>query len=70
MAQKPDYEMDDEDLATILVALRYWQQALTDAANGSPHNPLPRYQDCGYFDNVEPLDPEAIDDLCERINFA
>ena len=51
------------DLATLLAALRYWQQDLADnerAGDGpiSPH----------FDDDVTPLSVEEIDELCERLN--
>ena len=51
-------------LATILAALRYWQQDLADneAAGDGPISP--------HFDeDVTPLSVEEIDELCERLNF-
>ncbi len=47
------------ETATILAALRYWQNAL--AATGTP--PI-----TGHFAEETPLTPAEIDDLCERLN--
>ncbi len=51
------------DLATILAALRYWQQDLADneAAGDGPISPH-------FDDDVTPLSVEEIDELCERLN--
>jgi len=51
------------DLATILAALRYWQQDLADneAAGEGPISPH-------FDDDVTPLSVEEIDELCERLN--
>jgi hypothetical protein len=48
----------DRELATVLAALRYWQQDL--AENDGPI--------CEHFDEHTPLTVEEIDDLCERLN--
>ncbi len=50
----------DKEAATVLAALRYWQQDLE--ANEEP--PISHH-----FEHEEPLTSEEIDDLCERINF-
>lgn len=50
------------ELATVLAALRYWQQDLVAAdevVDGGEH-----------FVEHEPLSVEQIDQLCERLNFA
>lgn len=52
--------LDSNELATVLAALRYWQQDL--AANGDE----PIISE--HFEDVKPLTPDQIDDLCERIN--
>lgn len=59
------YTLSDTEHATVLAALRYYQaNGQGDPANQSDfiHNIA---TSCG---QVEPLDAEAIDDLCERIN--
>jgi hypothetical protein len=50
--------MNDRELATVLAALRYWQQDL--AENDSPISE--------HFAEHTPLTVEEIDDLCERLN--
>ncbi len=54
-------ELTDRELATILAALRYWQDEM------SPHASADAYPE--YFaGGIEPLTPEEIDDLCCRLN--
>lgn len=48
------------ELATVLAALRYWQQDLADNEDG-PIDDL-------HFDEHEPLTVDEIEDLCERLN--
>ena len=53
--------LSDRELATVLAALRYWQQDLADNAE---HGEGPISEE--HFDNkVTPLTVEEIDDLCE-----
>jgi hypothetical protein len=52
--------LSDRELATVLVALRYWQQ---DLAANDDEGPISEH-----FDAVTPLSVEEIDDLCERLN--
>ena len=52
--------LSSRELATVLAALRYWQQDL--AENEEP--PI-----SGHFANETPLTVEEIDDLCQRLNF-
>jgi len=65
---KPQVEpFSQRESATLLAALRYWQQALdgedgrTDAANARPLMP-------DHFTAVKPLNDGEIDALCERLN--
>jgi hypothetical protein len=57
-------DLDERELATVLAALRYWQQ---DLARQHPHD-----DDSGpispHFEAQEPLAVEQIDRLCERLN--
>jgi hypothetical protein len=54
--------LTDRELATVLAALRYWQQNL---ANHESESPLV----AEHFDDVNtPLTVAEIDDLCERLN--
>jgi len=53
--------LTDRELATVLAALRYWQQDL--AANDGAV-PISDH----FEDGVAPLTVEQIDDLCERLN--
>ena len=53
--------LSDRELATVLAALRYWQQDLARNENDPPI--------CDHFqDGTTPLTVEEIDDLCERLN--
>lgn len=52
--------LTNRELATVLAALRYRQQAL--AANGDEG------ARSEHFDDVTPLSVEEIDHLCERLN--
>lgn len=50
------------ELATVLAALRHWQQNLASNKNQGPISP-------DHFDDqTSPLTIKEIDDLCERIN--
>jgi hypothetical protein len=53
--------LTDRELATVLAALRYWQQHLL-ANEGEP--PISEHFEGG----VTSLDADEIDDLCERLN--
>ena len=48
------------ELATILAALRFWQEQ-----DAPPAHQYDIATDCGEF---EPLDSDEIDALCERLN--
>ena len=52
-------ELDARELATVLVALRYWQEEM------SPH-----VSSCNleHLADVLPLNADEIDALCERLN--
>jgi hypothetical protein len=58
--QSMPIQLTDRELATVLAALRYWQQDL--AENDGPISE--------HFADVTPLSVEEIDDLCERLNCA
>ena len=54
--------LTDRELATVLAALRYWQQDLAQNEDEGPICP-------DHFDEViTPLSVEEIDALCERLN--
>lgn len=59
MNSKPK-EINDQELPTVLAALRYFQANLHDA--------LPLFEECSYFENHESLGSEDIDQLCDRLN--
>ena len=55
--------LTDRELATVLAALRYWQQDLivnSDEGDGEPIDER--------LDGLTPLSSEEIDALCERLN--
>lgn len=53
-------DLTARELATVLAALRYWQEEMT------PH----QYAGCNldHLADFTPLDADEIDALCERIN--
>jgi hypothetical protein len=54
--------LSDRELATVLAALRYWQE---DLAKNGDEGPIA----VEHFDEANtPLTVEEIDDLCERLN--
>lgn len=55
-------EITERELATVLAALRYWQQDLVINQDGpvSPDH---------FDDEITPLTGEEIDELCERLNY-
>lgn len=53
------HNLTDTELATVLAALRYWQQ----------DTPMD-LSDYEHFDECDPLDSDEIDELCERLNCA
>jgi hypothetical protein len=55
MARK--FSLTYQELSTVIAALRIMQNADAEQIAGMFH-----------FDDCEPLDDDAIDDLCERIN--
>lgn len=56
----------DAETATILAALRYWQKHVTDNSHVLPMSVPMEVAD--HFQDNEPLDADAIDELSERIN--
>ena len=52
--------LTSRELATVLAALRYWQQDLTAPDEIS--------DSAGHFAEHSPLDDSEIDELCERLN--
>ena len=53
--------LSDRELATVLAALRYWQQ---DLADNEEEGPICQE----HFEEVTPLSVAEIDELCERLN--
>jgi hypothetical protein len=58
-------KFDNQETATILAALRNWQEICSDEGGNDPREVSPEH-----FDEADPLDGSAIDALCERINCA
>jgi hypothetical protein len=54
--------MHKRELATVLAALRYWQQDLADNQDAGPISPV------HFDDEATPLTVDEIDALCERLN--
>ena len=52
-------KLSDRELATVLAALRYWQDEMAPYEDGSTSE---------HFQEVTPLTTKEIDDLCERLN--
>lgn len=59
----PQDQLTSAELATILAALRLWQQTVGDLRNALPTELRE------HFTDTEPLGLSDIDDLCERLNF-
>jgi hypothetical protein len=53
-------QLSERELATVLAALRYWQEEM------SPHDNAASCSE--HFGEVEPLTADEIDDFCERLN--
>jgi hypothetical protein len=52
--------LSERELATVLAALRHWQQAVPEK-DAHAYSPL-------HFASVQPLSRSEIDTLCERLN--
>lgn len=52
--------LTDRQLATVLAALRYWQQDMIEDPDTEIISP--------HFEDHEPLTAGEIDDLCEELN--
>lgn len=64
------YGLKDEELDTVLVALRRWQMHLLDASQSPSAYDNPALNAIATDDNRHPLlTLEEIDELCERLNF-
>jgi hypothetical protein len=53
-------QLEGRELATVLAALRYWQQDFDE---------LDLIDGAGHFEDHKPLDADEIDELCEALNF-
>lgn len=54
--------LTDRELATVLAALRYFQQDLTENEDEGPISPD------HFTEQITPLSVDEIDALCERLN--
>ncbi len=57
-------KLNERQVATLLAALRYWQNDLDDNSKMGEDGFAP------HFENVAPLTSKEIDELCEHINLA
>jgi hypothetical protein len=55
-------QLTERELATVLAALRYWQQ---DLADNEDEGPISQEH---FTETVTPLTVDEIDQLCERLN--
>ncbi len=70
----PLVRFNESERATMLAALRHWQAAIAGPDRDSDQNESPdpkhieggRY--AGFFLEEQPLSPNKIDELCERLN--
>lgn len=58
----PTIELNPRELGTVLAALRYWQR-MGLASSFCPEDDI-----ATGAGNLDPLDADEIDELCERIN--
>lgn len=56
--------MTKRELATMLAALRNWQEIISPEGGNNPRALSPEH-----FVDVEPLDADEIDQLCEQLCF-
>lgn len=68
-------DLTDRQLATILAALRHFQNSFTRCENGvrstvfrDSTGDVPAAEMFEHFRDVEPLEPADIDHLCETLN--
>lgn len=57
--------LNDRELATVLVALRHWQEYMLSLGSGAARQVRQQYD---HFTDAPPLTVAQIDRLCERIN--
>lgn len=64
------YAISDQQLATILASLRYWQRDLNEPDNIASNDvPEGIIDGEGHFETEKPLSSEEIDQLCEDLVF-
>lgn len=57
-------KLDKQEIATILCALRHLQITTAPGSGWTPRDVAPEH-----FEDCEPLESAAINDLCEKLNF-
>ncbi|HVY68929.1 MAG TPA: hypothetical protein VHH73_03330 [Verrucomicrobiae bacterium] len=57
---KPSLILNEQEVATVLAALRFWQDAISDTP---PDLLMPEH-----FQGVKPLTADQIDSLCESLH--
>jgi len=62
--EKPQRKLDKSDVATILAALRMFQDKYRDMDAAAIRRDWPEH-----FEGIEPLGTDDIETLCEEINF-
>jgi hypothetical protein len=65
---KPITVFNDRELATVLHALRLYQDVRMYGRERSPEYGCSDQTGCDHFEEVPPLSVEEIDALCERLN--
>lgn len=63
-------EVSNQEIATILAALRYWQSDLAREYEEAKREGREPIIASDHFADHKPLSPRLIDSLCERLNFA
>jgi hypothetical protein len=56
-------KLSNKELATVLAALRNWQEITSPEGGNKPEELMP-----DHFADDEPLTTDEIDELCERLN--
>lgn len=62
-------DLDDRQTATVLHALRLYQETVLYGNAHTPDGMCNSRKGCDHFDGVKPLTAEEIDALCERLNY-
>jgi hypothetical protein len=59
-----DVNLTNRETATVLAALRNWQEITSEEGGNDPRELSPNH-----FEDVEPLSSKEISALCQKINF-